>query len=547
MAEPAAAAAAAAAAPAPSAGGAPRPTDVIVYVVGPTGAGKSQLGIDICLHLRKHGRRAEIINADVMQMYAGLPVATNKVTPEEQEGIPHHFLGHLDPIRDAGWTVGNFVDAAVPLIRRLLAEGTVPVVVGGTHYYVQALLFEEALVGSPPPASAPAAPAPAAAAPAPAAGGGADAPPPLGAAGAAGREVDSAAAVAAAEGAAASGEAAAPAAAAPRLPRTVAELAELTDAECHAALRAADPAMAQRLHPNDSRRVRRSLTVWLQEGAPHSAIIAAQRREQLRFPPPLRNVLLWVDCGREALNPRLDGRVDKMLKRGLLEEARGFLAELRAAHGESWEPDGKGLLGAIGWKELVPHLRGEESLDEGLERMKQNTRRYAKQQQQWVRNRFCNRDALAVFRLDSASYSTGGLPAFRADCSAPAAGVVDCALRGGDPAVECAALLFSTEKRDDMQQVGMVQQFTCAPCGNRVFCGAEPWGEHLRSRKHKAAVSREQRRPEVEARKRRSQGAEGAEGGQEPKRPRQGSADADGQPPPGSADAEGQPPAQASG
>eukprot|EP01065_Artemidia_motanka_P050718 TRINITY_DN8735_c0_g1_i2.p1 TRINITY_DN8735_c0_g1~~TRINITY_DN8735_c0_g1_i2.p1 ORF type:complete len:398 (+),score=130.31 TRINITY_DN8735_c0_g1_i2:40-1194(+) len=349
------------------------PEPCIIYVVGSTGTGKSQAGLDICQHLRRQGRSAEIINADVMQMYAGLPVATNKLAGDEQEGVKHHFLGFLDPVADADWTVTRFRDAAVPVVRRLLADGVVPVVVGGTHYYVQALLFAQTLVGD-------GAAAPAADGAAPAAG----------------------------------------------------QLADTADADLHSALAKVDPAMASKLHPNDHRRLRRSLEVYAQTGRPHSEVLREQARDELRF-PDAANVVLWVDCEREVLNSRLDGRVDKMLRQGLLKEAKSFLADLRAAHGESWVPDGKGLLGAIGWKELLPHVAEGGALEPCLDRMKQATRRYAKQQQQWVRNGLCNRSSLSVFRFDSAPYSTGGLPAFRAAVSDRAAKLVDAALRCQPP------------------------------------------------------------------------------------------------------------------
>eukprot|EP00756_Hemistasia_phaeocysticola_P055044 Hpha_TRINITY_DN30962_c0_g1::TRINITY_DN30962_c0_g1_i1::g.112262::m.112262/K00791/miaA, TRIT1; tRNA dimethylallyltransferase len=118
----------------------------IICVVGATGTGKSQLGIDVSRHVIQQGGKAAVLNCDVMQMFRGLPVATNKALGEEQEGVPHHFLDFLDPVSDAGWTVGDFCSRAIPLIDEMLGRGEVPVVVGGTHYYVQALLFEDMLV-----------------------------------------------------------------------------------------------------------------------------------------------------------------------------------------------------------------------------------------------------------------------------------------------------------------------------------------------------------------------------------------------------------------
>ncbi|CAO2840163.1 unnamed protein product [Amaranthus hypochondriacus] len=105
----------------------------IVVIMGPTGSGKSKLAIDLATHFP-----IEIINADSMQVYHGLDVLTNKVTIVEQKGVPHHLLGTISP--NVEFSSKNFRDAAIPLIEGILSRNHLPVIVGGTNFYLQALV-----------------------------------------------------------------------------------------------------------------------------------------------------------------------------------------------------------------------------------------------------------------------------------------------------------------------------------------------------------------------------------------------------------------------
>ncbi|KAF3578434.1 hypothetical protein DY000_02034557 [Brassica cretica] len=105
----------------------------VVVIMGPTGSGKSKLAVDLASHFP-----VEIINADAMQIYSGLDVLTNKVTINEQKGVTHHLLGTVSP--DMEFTAKDFRDSAIPLIEEILSRNHVPVLVGGTNYYIQALV-----------------------------------------------------------------------------------------------------------------------------------------------------------------------------------------------------------------------------------------------------------------------------------------------------------------------------------------------------------------------------------------------------------------------
>ena len=110
----------------------------LIAVVGPTGAGKSALAIDIAKHVIAKGGRAEIINSDSMQFYKGMDVGTAKLTLAERQGITHHLFDFLE-ITDES-TAAEYQQIARPLISKLQDDGITPILVGGSMLYVAAVL-----------------------------------------------------------------------------------------------------------------------------------------------------------------------------------------------------------------------------------------------------------------------------------------------------------------------------------------------------------------------------------------------------------------------
>jgi tRNA dimethylallyltransferase len=110
----------------------------LIAVVGPTGAGKSALAIEIAKHIVAKGGQAEIINCDSMQFYKGMDVGTAKLTVEERRGITHHLFDFLE-ITDES-TAAEYQQIARPLILDLQAKGITPILVGGSMLYVAAVL-----------------------------------------------------------------------------------------------------------------------------------------------------------------------------------------------------------------------------------------------------------------------------------------------------------------------------------------------------------------------------------------------------------------------
>lgn len=113
-----------------------RQKEKVLILMGATGTGKSRLSIDLAT-----GFPAEIINSDKMQVYRGLDIVTNKITEEERGGVPHHLLGIQHP--NADFTAQNFCDMASFSIESTLNKGKLPIIVGGSNSYIEALVDDE--------------------------------------------------------------------------------------------------------------------------------------------------------------------------------------------------------------------------------------------------------------------------------------------------------------------------------------------------------------------------------------------------------------------
>ncbi|KAE9616735.1 hypothetical protein Lal_00034704 [Lupinus albus] len=105
----------------------------VVIITGPTASGKSKLAVDLASYFP-----IEVINADSMQVYRGLDVLTNKIPFSHQNGVPHHLLGTVSP--NVEFTAKAFRDSAIPIVHDILNRNHLPVIVGGTNYYIQALV-----------------------------------------------------------------------------------------------------------------------------------------------------------------------------------------------------------------------------------------------------------------------------------------------------------------------------------------------------------------------------------------------------------------------
>ena len=141
----------------------------------------------------------------------------------------------------------------------------------------------------------------------------------------------------------------------------------------HSMLESIDPESYKRLHPNDLRRVIRALEVHKYTGRP----ISYYQEESRKQPPRYDFAYIALTMGREKLYDRIDGRVDKMMAMGLVEEVEGLLKMGYTRDMTSMQ--------ALGYKEIIDYLQGFISKEEAVRILKRNTRHYAKRQLTWFR------------------------------------------------------------------------------------------------------------------------------------------------------------------
>ncbi|KAM6958902.1 tRNA dimethylallyltransferase [Aplochiton taeniatus] len=410
----------------------------LVVILGATGTGKSKLAIAIGKRLE-----GEIISADSMQVYRGLDIITNKVTAEERAQCRHHMIGFVDPLVSS-YTVVDFRNQALPYIKDMHRRGKLPIIVGGTNYYIESLLWR-VLVDT-------------------------------------GRVKEEA-------GQRAGGGSS---------PDRKAELETLGGAELHKRLTQVDPAMAAMLHPHDARKIARSLQVHEETGVPHSRWLEEQRGQEgadglggpLRYPDPC---IFWLHADMEALDQRLDGRVDEMVSLGLIEELRDFHLHFNQQKIDSHSQDYQhGIFQSIGFKEFHEYLTApelgtqrEQGLlrEKGVEALKMATRRYARKQNKWVRNRFLKRpgdNIPAVFGLDVTDVSR-----WEETVLTPALQILD-SLRKGEP------LAVEPIRVEGAGQRNKRSRHTCEQC-DRVIIGDLEWTAHLKSKKHHYHVKKKRK------------------------------------------------------
>jgi len=282
-------------------------------IVGPTAGGKSALAVELALRLRDAGLPpGEIVTADSMQVYRGMDIGTAKPTVDERRGVAHHLIDLVEPTEP--FSVDQWLTLAVPHVDDLRARGRTPIVVGGTHFFVKALL--EGLFEGP----------------------GAD------------------------EG-------------------LRAALSALPREALREELLRVDPVAAERIHPNDTRRTIRALEVFRLTGKP----ISAQQEQWDRSSARPDALLVGLEWDTEMINRRINARVKEMVARGLVDETRALWRT------ERFGPQARE---ALGYKQLIAHFEGACSLDEAIERIKIETRRFAKNQRTWLRRLRGTPDAL---------------------------------------------------------------------------------------------------------------------------------------------------------
>lgn len=250
----------------------------------------------------------EVISADSMQIYRTMDIGTAKPTKEEMGGIPHHMIDVADPEED--FSVARYVEMAARCVDDVLARGKLPIVAGGTGLYIDSLLSGRTFAPFSP---------------------------------------DSAL----------RGE----------LER---ELAEKGWQAMLEALAQVDPEAAQRLHPNDHKRIIRALEVYRSTGK----TITQHNRETQAIPPRYDALTIGLAFqDRQAMWRRIDQRVDEMVAAGLEDEVRRLLTSGISPKCTAMQ--------AIGYKEFTQALSGEMTWQEAADVVKLRSRQYAKRQLTW--------------------------------------------------------------------------------------------------------------------------------------------------------------------
>ncbi|MEN9647904.1 MAG: tRNA delta(2)-isopentenylpyrophosphate transferase, tRNA dimethylallyltransferase [Candidatus Parcubacteria bacterium] len=115
----------------------------IVVVCGPTATGKTQYAIELAKKIN-----GEVISADSRQVYTGMNIGSGKVTREEMQGIPHHLIDVVSPKKV--FTVSDYQQLATQIIEEIISRGKVPIICGGTGFYIDALVNQSVIPNVPP-------------------------------------------------------------------------------------------------------------------------------------------------------------------------------------------------------------------------------------------------------------------------------------------------------------------------------------------------------------------------------------------------------------
>ena len=249
----------------------------------------------------------EIVSADSMQLYRYMDIGSAKPTDEERSRVHHYLVDEIDPRQD--FSVFEYQKRAQEAIREIFGKGKTPVISGGTGLYIHSLMYEMDFSARPDTKD---------------------------------------------------------------LRLRLEQKAEEEGGEVlHQMLMGLDPEAAERIHPNNVKKIIRALEI-LETGE-------ALRPFEKSFVPvsDYEVCLIGLTRDRQELYDRIDRRVDLLMEQGLVEEVRKL--------GEMGLTEDSISMKGIGYKEVFGFLKGEYDLEEAARLIKRNTRRYAKRQLTWLR------------------------------------------------------------------------------------------------------------------------------------------------------------------
>lgn len=240
-----------------------------------------------------------------MQIYKDMDIGTAKVSDQIQNKVKHHQIDIITPEED--YSVADYQEDVDPIIENIFQKNKLPLLVGGTGLYIKAVLEGFSLPDMEPDEEL--------------------------------RE------------------------------KLRKEAEEKGNVYVHDKLKNIDPKLADKLHPNDLRRVIRGIEIYKLTSHPKTYY----KKKQKESPPRHQSIKIGLTRNRKELYDRINKRVDSMIKEGLIEEAKYIFNNL--------ELDNKSTARqAIGYKELYDYFNGDYDLEEAVRLIKRNTRRYAKRQ-----------------------------------------------------------------------------------------------------------------------------------------------------------------------
>ncbi len=287
----------------------------IAVLTGPTAVGKTELSLALAEKIN-----GEIISADSMQIYKEMDIGTAKASAAERKRIKHHLIDIIDP--DEDYSVSSFQEDTDKAVKDIKKRGNFPLLVGGTHLYIKAVLEGFMLPDIEP-------------------------------------DFD--------------------------LRQDLEEMADKKGTEeVHSILAKKDPETAEKLHPNDIRRVIRAIEIFEQTGKTKSQF----KKEQEKRPPRYSAYKFALIRSRKNLYQRINKRVDMMMDNDLIEEVKYLLNNYNLSDTAHQ---------ALGYKEIISHFNGEISLEDAVEQIKKRSRHFAKRQLTWLRKE----KGLIVFDIEN--------------------------------------------------------------------------------------------------------------------------------------------------
>ena len=281
----------------------------LILIAGPTASGKTKTSV-----LLAKAIGGEIISADSMQIYQGMDIGTAKIKPEEMDGVPHYMIDEWPA--DFPCSVATFKERVNTYLEAIYAKGKIPILVGGTGFYINAILYDTQFEET---------------------------------------EADTSYRNA--------------------LEQLAKEKGVLV---LHDQLKAVDPKSAEAIHPNNVKRVIRALEYYKDTGLPISEHNAKEKEKRTENESPYDYTFFALSMNRGILYDRINLRIDQMVEEGLVQEVKGFF--------DAGFSEDLPSMKAIGYKEFFPYFRGQQNLEDCIEKLKQNTRNYAKRQLTWFRH-----------------------------------------------------------------------------------------------------------------------------------------------------------------